>query len=55
MSAQQEEDPSEPIGKKLIHKSSNGDAWYLTQDKATDLRAIKDVSNPQSGGHGQRQ
>lgn len=50
MSTQQEEGPLEPISERLIHKSSNGDAWYLTQDKATGLRAIKHVSNPQSGG-----
>ena len=51
MSAQQEEVSSEATVEKLIHKSSNGDAWYLTQDPETGLRAIKQVSNPQSGGH----
>jgi hypothetical protein len=51
MSAQQEEAPSERISERLIHKSSNGDAWYLAQDPATGLRAIKHVSNPESGGH----
>jgi hypothetical protein len=49
MSAQQDEDPPEPMGERLIHESSNGDAWYLTQDPATGLRAIKHVS--ESGGH----
>jgi hypothetical protein len=51
MSVHQEEDPSQPIGARLIYKSGNGDAWYLTQDPATGLSAIKHVSNPQSGGH----
>jgi hypothetical protein len=42
---------SEPIGERLIYKSSNGDAWYLAQDPATGSSAIKHVSNPSSGGH----
>jgi hypothetical protein len=51
MSIQQQEDPSEPAGERLIHQSSNGDAWYLTEDPATGLVAVKHVSNPRSGGH----
>ena len=51
MSAQQKEEPSEPVGERLIHTSSNGDAWYLTQDPATGSSAVRHVSNPDSGGH----
>jgi hypothetical protein len=51
MSAQQEKDPSEPRGDGLIHRSSNGDAWYLTEDPTTGMDVIKHVSNAQSGGH----
>ena len=50
MSAQQEESP-ETVGERLIHTSSNGDAWYLTQDPATGASAVRHVSNPGSGGH----
>lgn len=51
MSAQHEEKPAAPIGERLIHTSSNGDAWYLTEHPTTGLSAIKHVSNRQSGGH----
>ena len=51
MSAHLEKDPSEPQGDRLIHESSNGDAWYLTQDLSTGTHLIKHVPNAQSGGH----
>jgi hypothetical protein len=50
MSSQQETDSSDP-GEKLAYESSNGDRWYLSQDPATGLPAVKHVVNLQSGGH----
>jgi hypothetical protein len=35
----------------LIYESSNGDAWYLCEDPATGLPAVKHSTNVQSGGH----
>ena len=34
-----------------FYQSSNGDCWYLDEDPATGLAAVKHVANPQSGGH----
>jgi len=36
---------------KLVYESSNGDTWYLVEDPATGLPALKHIANPQSGGH----
>lgn len=51
MSAQKDKDPSQPHGDRLVHRSGNGDAWFLTKDLATGMDVIKHVSNAQSGGH----
>lgn len=51
MSAHLDSDPSEPSGDRLVHRSDNGDAWFLTEDPATGLAAIRHVPNAQSGGH----
>jgi hypothetical protein len=50
MFVQQEERLPESVG-RLVHRSNNGDAWYLTQHPTTGLNVIRHVSNPQSGGH----
>jgi hypothetical protein len=34
----------------LIYASSNGDAWSLTTDPASGLRAVRHQQNSQSGG-----
>lgn len=34
----------------LVYESSNGDTWFLCEDPATGLPAVKHVANPQSGG-----
>lgn len=49
MSAKKENDPSEPHVDRLVHRSSNGDAWFLTEDPA-GADVIKHVPNAQSGG-----
>jgi hypothetical protein len=36
---------------KQFYQSSNGDVWYLSEDPATGLLAVKHVANTQSGGH----
>jgi len=51
MSAHQEKDPSQPRGDRLVYRSGNGDAWFLTEDPATEMDVIKHVPNEQSGGH----
>jgi len=48
MSSQQDDAPAREI---LIHESDNGDLWYLGEDPATGLRAVKHIANAQSGGH----
>jgi hypothetical protein len=50
MSAQKENDPSAPHGDRLVHRSGNGDAWFLMEDPATGRAVIKHVPNAQSGG-----
>jgi hypothetical protein len=44
-----EERPA-PAETKLIHESSNGDAWYLTRNAETGARAVMHRPTPQSGG-----
>ncbi|MFK4530450.1 hypothetical protein ABIF90_008431 [Bradyrhizobium japonicum] len=51
MSPQHEKDLSQPHGDKLLHRSGNGDAWFLAKDPATGMDVIKHVSNAQTGGH----
>ncbi len=46
----QVEEKSAPAAPELIHESSNGDAWYLTQDPATGARVVLHRPNAQSGG-----
>ena len=41
----------QPVSEKPFYESSNGDAWYLSEDPATGVPAVKHVANPQSGGH----
>ena len=36
---------------RLFYESSNGNVWYLSEDPATGLLAIKHVANAQAGGH----
>src|SRR6202012_3895933 len=45
------DNPQQPASEKPVYQSSNGDAWYLSEDPATGLPAVKHVANPQSGGH----
>lgn len=35
----------------FVYESSNGDVWYLCEDPATGLPAVKHSANVQSGGH----
>ena len=35
----------------LVYESTNGDNWYLVEDPATGLSAIKHIGNLQSGGN----
>ena len=41
----------QPASERPFYESSNGDAWYLSEDPATGVPAVKHVANPQSGGH----
>ena len=33
-----------------IYRSSNGDCWYLMEDKASGLRSVRHQANGPSGG-----
>jgi hypothetical protein len=44
------EEQSAPADTELIYESSNGDAWFITQDAVTDARIVMHRPNAQSGG-----
>jgi hypothetical protein len=47
---QLEHSPVDEANDVLIYTSSNGDAWFLTRDPTSGLRAVRHQPNRQSGG-----
>jgi hypothetical protein len=45
-----DDEPPGGDGQRLIYESSNGDAWFLGLDPATQRPAVKHVANLPSGG-----